>query len=53
MTPIYTREKVRQAVARALLASPDAGRCAAEEAAAHELCIPVEAVRDACEALEV
>jgi hypothetical protein len=39
------RARVRDAVARALLAEPEAGQAAAEERAAASLCYPVTFVR--------
>lgn len=43
---IVSRERVCQAVARAMLDAPDLGREAAIEAAAQSLALPVEAVRE-------
>jgi hypothetical protein len=49
MSTIYTREKVREVVARALLLDPERGEQAAIEAAAQALALPVECVREAVE----
>lgn len=46
---IYTRQQVREAVARALLLCPEAGQEAAEHAAAQSLGVPIELVREAIE----
>lgn len=49
---IIQRDKVRQAVARALLLDPTGGLESAVAAAASALAIPVEAVLEAVEANE-
>lgn len=48
MNPIYSRQDVRKAVARALIANPTFGQEAAMQAVAELLALPIEAVRDAC-----
>jgi hypothetical protein len=49
VSPILSRDRVRSAVARALLLDPEAGQEAAIASAAQALGLPVEVVRDAME----
>ena len=53
MGPIMNRERVRDAVARALLLDPSAGKEAAIRAAAQALGLAEEVVRDTVAADEV
>ena len=51
--PILSRDKVREAVARAMLFDAEAGSDASHEAAAQSLGVPVEVVIEALEPAEV
>jgi len=46
MIHIYTKDKIRDAVARAMLLDAEAGTEAAIEVVAEAFALPVEAVRD-------
>lgn len=49
---IISREKVRNAVARAMLKAPEAGEAGAIESVAARFALPPEAVREALEPVE-
>jgi len=52
MNEIHSRDKIREAIARALLLDAEAGTEAAVEAVAQSFAMPVEAVRECIETSE-